>query len=213
MLPAGGGPVKRLALIMVAGGVLIAGVDVSYPHLEPLERGSRSSIPAGQLPEAFPGREPAYGEDVEIARYRFVPDTTFTFKQAIRNRGPLPITVDGVVIDRLDTDFLMEIIRAFDAGTTLETRSDPTVPFRPVTIASGDEAMIGIVGRTTDCAEATTNWEDGDSMSWSSIRVRYRLLFTAHERSVALATPIGILAPASDDCLGVGRPVSRLAPP
>jgi hypothetical protein len=160
-----------LALLIVG---TVAVVDVGYGRLHPLERGSTW---AGLRPCVF----------TTGTRCTLVPEpgVAYWYGQSVRNRGALPVVVDG--LDSLDDGEGSALVRD---GVRMDPDSshggideEAAIPFAPFTLDPGDERLLFMYEHVRDCAGTMP---EGSNMVVSSWTLRFHLLLIGHQATVRL---------------------------
>jgi hypothetical protein len=144
--------------------------DVGYEQLRPLEPGSTGK-----------GLQPCVLTTQTECKTVPGPGVVFRYGQAVRNRGPLPVVVDGLAWFLSENSALVvddvRMVPEWSRGGKDE------VPFAPFTLDPGEEVLLLVLGHVRDCAAPMP---EGDNMIITSWRVRYHLLLIGQQATVRL---------------------------
>ena len=135
----------------------------------------------------------------EAAFFRYVPGSTVTVVQAVRNTGHLPVTILGV--GETMTGVEPRLFAPQDPSASVDVDTMPTYRFAPIELAPGQERPIAFVFHVAACPGVTapssepspdvsgdyvppTTGEAGAFMSFDRIDLDYSVLGLARETAV-----------------------------
>jgi hypothetical protein len=189
---------RRRRFWIVAGVVILAGIAApvgayKVARYAPLEPGTTFRAPAGS---EFTTERNVGGETIlYTVRYEHGKETSFSF--SVRNAGGWAVTIVDLPILHHTAHELMDVRRA-SVGRATDERS--AVPFEPFTLKPGEERLITLHGRFSDC-----EWyEAGSGNRYSDILVRYRFVWSQKSVSIHLPAQIAVISPSDAAC-----PVTR----
>lgn len=197
-----GGRLRRLAAL---AGVLILAVGANGLSSHPgFETGSAWGPRTG-LDVQVEALSASGGVDVWYVTAE--PDGPIVFAFDVRNPGPLPIQLLGVVQDEFPTSSFPSWTAVWlheDANGGLPAVEDAT-PFRPVEVPPDGHVALYVVGRAGACAFGPSfrleDVSDHASASSRQMQVAYAVLGLSSVGEVEL--PVALAQPLSEECTGV----------
>jgi hypothetical protein len=128
----------------------------------------------------------------------------FSFAFSVRNEGPLPVRLEGVVADPAvqGGPVLFPIWRAVWRGDLSDgIIGGPVAPFAPVDLASGDEVLLWLVATASACAAGPSTSPAAaqpGAVGLPPIQVSYSVL--GFPRTATIRLPFDVLQPYRDGC-------------
>ena len=163
-----------VVLVLVAGGLLVAVTTVD------MERGSLSVCPEGSVDDQLEvdGRQ--------VCTFTNLNGTEATFGTAIRNNGPLPVTVSEVPLEPLDlvgfTPTAVHVAQADD-----DRRLEEFDSFR---LAPDEERLVQVVGELPACEER----EEGGATTFTDLALRVRVLGIPQDAAVPIEPAVRLVS-------------------
>lgn len=192
-----------LVVLVIAAGLALA--DLGAPSWTAVGRGSVGVEPATDLDllPAEPGCEDPAKDDDCSPRFVFAPGESIVAWASVRNEGPAPVVLDGVVADWFDRSDLMlyRPVRVIDGGDPVDPAGwTPTeTPWRPVGLSHGEQRMVGIEFRTsTDLSAMCRHYVDGGGVGFGYAPLQWRVAIATHTYELPL--PFFVMAPTSAQC-------------
>lgn len=202
-LVAGIGLTRRRPLRLALGAAAVA---------LPVAAGVLAFVPGpvqGGLSGAGPGTEwaemPAGYEGDGLMYVRVGPEEPYGFGFSIRNDGPLPIRLEGIVEEDRSGTSLPFLTALWVDGEPDHGSTGPAMPFTARDLAPGDDVVLWLVARASPCAVGPA-WNprtDADTGGYprSTLLVRYSVLGWPRTADMALRyqvyEPIVVPCPAS----------------
>ena len=128
----------------------------------------------------------------------------FSFAFSVRNEGPLPVRLEGVVADPAvqGGPVLFPTWRAVWRGDLSDgIIGGPVAPFAPVDLASGDEVLLWLVATASPCAYGPSYNPATDQLAavgLPPIQVSYSVL--GFPRTATIRLPFDVLQPYRSGC-------------
>jgi hypothetical protein len=197
--------------LLVAALLLVAGIALVRVVLEPpavLSQGSASALITRELklaPEDAPCPKPGFTSTPQFcrARYVFAPGREVEVWLSVRNAGSVALTVDGVDewLRTLPPDLLVRPFAVLDGGPVSNGFTGQGIAFAPITLAPGEERLIGLRMRTAEAMEsACLKWMPGIGIGFDAVPVTWHWLAFSRTSTIALPRGIEVMAPTASDC-------------
>jgi hypothetical protein len=176
--------------LAVGGGT---GGGVAVARYQPLVIGSMEEAPSGQQIDldSFSGPTEAY-------QYAYHDGGVITIGPGVVNTGHFAVRITGVDTPHGQHTLLRPVsIRTNIPGRELSYDDDGTMPFQPFDLAPGDDRVLLIHLRMSDCEF----FAPGGVESFDAIVVHFSFLGIDHRAEVPLNQPVQVAAPAAAaDC-------------
>ncbi|MEW6225863.1 MAG: hypothetical protein AB1627_14660 [Chloroflexota bacterium] len=196
------GPRRALAAFVLVAGLAVGGAQILLTHAAAGPVASSGGIGVRNVEPSDPARDGRYPVYVTAA-----PGDPFSFGFSVRNEGPLPIRLEGVVRDPAVHDGVVDYptLRALwrdgssQGGVTGPT--GPVAPFGPIDLGPGEFTVLWLVWTASPCAAGPSFEPIGDETALVGIpelRVAYSVLGFA--RTAVIDLPFEILQPYQATC-------------
>lgn len=192
-----------LLVLVIAAGLALA--DLGAPSWTAVVPGSFGRGPITDL-ERLPAEPDCddFSEDDNCwPHYVFARDVSIVAWASVRNDGPAPVVLDGVVADWFDRPDLMLFrpVRVIDGGDPVDPAGwTPTeTPWQPIGLSPAEQRMVGIEFRTsTDLSAMCRHYVDGGGVGFGYAPLQWRVALVTHIYELPL--PFFVMAPTSAQC-------------
>jgi hypothetical protein len=172
---------------LITGLILLAVVVVtSALFYAPLEVGEVSECPEGSEAVAPEETDDGPVEDTMLCLIQHEAGRVIVFGLAVRNGGPLPITVTGLEFDTAVREILE--VDAVRTGTT-EGRTEDRVALEPFGLAPGQQHIIEVEATLRPC----DSLRGGRLVTLTHLPVRTRFAMVSKTAHVPLTSQLGVL--------------------
>lgn len=191
------GPRRAVVALVVAAALLAGSVAILQTHAVTGSYASSGGIGTRDVGTANPYSPLVV--DVTAAEGQ-----PFSFAFSVRNEGPLPVRLDGVVVDPAvqGDSVLFPTWRAVWRGSLSDgVIGGPVAPFAPVGLASGDEVLLWLVATASRCAAGPSfdpATEQLAAVGLPPIQVSYSVL--GFPRTATIRLPFDVLQPYRNGC-------------
>jgi hypothetical protein len=194
------GPRRAVATLVIMAALGFGGAEVLRTHATAGPVASSGGIGVLNVEQTEPaGRYPVY---VTAA-----PGEPFSFGFSVRNDGPLPIRLEGVVRDPNAEEGVVDYPTpravwrdgATNGGMTGPT--GPVAPFAPTDLAPGEFAVLWLVDTASPCAAGPSfdpATGEAATVGLPPLRVMYSVL--GFPRTAAIDLPFDVLQPYRAGC-------------
>lgn len=195
------GPRRALAAFALAAILGVGGAQILLTHAATGPVASSGGIGVLNVEPSDPGRDGRYPVYVTAA-----PGDPFSFGFSVRNDGPLPIRLEGVVRDPavhdgvVDYPTLRAVWRDGSSQGGVTGPTGPVAPFGPIDLGPGEFTVLWLVWTASPCA-AGPSFEplaDQAAVGIPELRIAYSVL--GLPRTAVIELPFEMLQPYRADC-------------
>ena len=163
-----------VVLALVAGGLLWAVTTVST------ERGSVTVCPEGSVEDQLDA------DGRQVCTFSNLNGTEVTFGTAVRNDGPLPVTVSDVPLEPLD------LVGFTPSEVHVASAEDDRIleEFDAFRLAPGAERLVQVVGELPACEDR----EQGGATTFTDLALRVRVLGIPQDAAVPFEPAIRLVS-------------------
>jgi hypothetical protein len=193
------GPRRAVATFALVAVLGVSGAQILLTHAAGGPVASSAGIgtlSVEQSDQTHDGRYPVY--------VTADPGSPFSFGFSVRNDGPLPIRLDGVVRDPAVHDSVVDYptLRAvWRDGAPHGGISGPVAPFGPIDLGPGEYTVLWLVWTASPCAAGPSfepAVDQAASVGIPELRVAYSVL--GFPRTAVIDLPFEMLQPYRADC-------------
>ena len=189
---------RRRVLVAVAITLLVTG-GLSFLALSP--EPIQGSITGAGEHTMWAEVPPGFSED-EMLYVTAAPSGHYSYAVSLRNRGPLPITVEALAEYARSTDEFPRLTAVWVDGAPPGGVSGPATPFAAHRLEPGEEVVLWLVSKASSCAIGPS-WDprapgEASGLGSQSMIVRWSVLGWPRQDIIDL--PFTVYEPA--DCSG-----------
>jgi hypothetical protein len=195
--------IAAAVVLIIAVGLALA--DLGAPSSTAVVPGSVGVEPMTDLERlpAEPDCDDLSEEDHCWPNYAFAPGVSIVAWVSVRNEGPAPVILDGVVAEWFDRPELMlyRPVRVIDGGDPIDPAGwQPTqTAWQPVSLSPNEQRMVGIEFRTSaDLAAMCRHYSGGGGVGFGHAPLQWGVALATHVHELPL--PFYVMAPTTTQC-------------